>query len=375
MSRQAGKMSFVKRPDLILMLIAIALVVAGCTVSMDQPIEITATSPPNTPAISATPIFPTTQLPVAWTQLHLTGKLIYLTSSADNSTNNIQMLDLATGDVATLFTSAGWAYYATVSPDEKTLALSYSPAASSNSSPNRSLYVMPLDKVAKPQPLFVPPSPDDHYTQVEWSPDGKYIYFVHYNHNDSGGQFYEVYEIFRMSYPNGAPQKILDHAYWPRLSTDGNKLVYVTLDPSSGLNELYTANADGSNPQKVAFTGPWIPDVIDAPVFLPDGKTILFSAPGPVASYQPNWFEKMTGVQVAEAHSIPSDWWSVSTNGGTPTRLTSIETINLFAAISPDQKHIASLSGDGIFVMDMDGSNLTKVISDPGVHGTVSWVP
>jgi Tol biopolymer transport system component len=55
--------------------------------------------------------------------------------------------------------------------------------------------------------------------------------------------------------------------------------------------------------------------------------------------------------------------------------LTQLQTINLFAAISPDQKHIASLSGDGIFVMDLDGSNLTQLVADLGVHGTVSWIP
>jgi hypothetical protein len=58
-----------------------------------------------------------------------------------------------------------------------------------------------------------------------------------------------------------------------------------------------------------------------------------------------------------------------------PTRLTNIQTINLFASISPDRQHIASLSGDGIFVMDLDGSNLTQVLSDSGVHGTLSWIP
>jgi len=26
-------------------------------------------------------------------------------------------------------------------------------------------------------------------------------------------------------------------------------------------------------------------------------------------------------------------------------------------------------------VMDPDGSNLTQLVSDPGVHGTVSWIP
>jgi hypothetical protein len=81
------------------------------------------------------------------------------------------------------------------------------------------------------------------------------------------------------------------------------------------------------------------------------------------------------GIQVAKAHSIPSDWWSVPIRGGAPTQLTKLQTINLFASLSPDQKHIASVSGDGLFVMGLDGSNLTRLLSDSGVHGTVSWIP
>jgi Tol biopolymer transport system component len=371
-------MLFRTKPGLLVWWIAFFFIVSGCTVEINQPVEVIPPTPaPNTPAVSAASIFPTTQLPVKWAGLNLTGKLVYTSSSNDQPpVTKIEVLDLKTGDLASISSaSTGWIYYAAVSPDGRTLALSYAPAAQPNSSPNRSLYGIPLDKVAAPQPLFVPPTPDDHYTQVEWSPDGRYIYFVHYNHNDSGGQFYEVYQIYRMAYPNGTPEKIIDRAYWPRLSSDGTRLVYVTLDPASGLNELFTASADGSNPEKIAFSGSWIPDIIDAPIFSPDGKSILFSAPGPGTSYQPNLADKLMGIRVAEAHNIPSDWWSVPVSGGAPARLTSIQTINLFAAISPDQEHVASLSGDGIFVMGLDGSNLTQLVSDPGVHGTVSWIP
>ena len=80
------------------------------------------------------------------------------------------------------------------------------------------------------------------------------------------------------------------------------------------------------------------------------------------------------GIQVAKAHNVPSDWWSVPVTGGVPAQLTNIQTINLFASISPDEKHIVSVSGDGLFVMDLEGSNLTQLVTDSGVHGTVSWI-
>ena len=82
----------------------------------------------------------------------------------------------------------------------------------------------------------------------------------------------------------------------------------------------------------------------------------------------------LMGIQVVKAHEIPSDWWSVPVAGGAPTRLTQLQTIRLFVSISPDKKHIASLSGEGIFVMDQQGSNLTQLLLDPGVSGTVNWI-
>ena len=332
-----------------------------------------------TPGAASTSSFATTQLPITWTALNLSGKLIYLSSSMENNAviASIQFLDLTTGNLATIFHAppSAWIYYAAVSQDHNEVAISYQPASQSATLSNRSLYIVPLDGAASPQPLLHPPTLDDHYTQVEWSPDGKYLYYVHYNHKDAGGQPFEVYEIFRMGYPNGSSEKILDRAFWPRLSQDSTKLVYVSLDPASGRNELFTANADGTHSQKINFSGPWIPEIIDAPIFSPDNQSILFSAPGPRQSYQPNWLDKAMGIQIANAHIIPSDWWSVPVTGGTPRRLTNIQTINLFASLLPDHQHIVSVGADGLFVMRLNGSNLTRLISDSGVHGTVSWLP
>jgi Tol biopolymer transport system component len=316
---------------------------------------------------------------VVWAHLNLTGKLIYLSSTmeGDQLSGNVQMLNLVTGELATILSApSAWTYYATISPDAKTLVMSYAPPPQSNSSFGRSLYVIPLDTEAEPKLLFTPPTTDDHYTQVEWSPDGEYLYYVHYNGQiRMPGQLDPVYDILRMQYPDGQSEKVADHAFWPRVSSDSSKLVYIFVDPDTARNELVVANADGSNPQHLDLSGPQTLEIIDAPIFSPDGKSILFSAPEPGQAYQPNFFEKLMGIQIAKAHDVPSDWWSVPVTGGAPTRLTNLQAINLFASISPDQKQIASLSGEGIFLMDLDGSNLTQLISDSGAHGTVSWIP
>ena len=236
---------------------------------------------------------------------------------------------------------------------------------------------MPLDGSTQPQLLVLPPTIYDQYIQAEWSPDGKYIYYVHNNYqNQPVTQHYPTYEIWRMAYPNGQPEKIADEAFWPRLSSEGSHLAYVSMDPANGTNQLFLANPDGSNAQEVARSGPWTPNIIDAPIFSPDGQLILYSAVSPTQSYKPNWVEKLLGIQVAEAHTVPSDWWSVPLTGGAVTQLTHIRAPGLFASISPDKKYIVSYSTNGLFVMSPDGTGLTMLIPDMGgVYGTVDWIP
>jgi Tol biopolymer transport system component len=252
--------------------------------------------------------------------------------------------------------------------------MSYTPPSQPGSESGASLYILPLEEAATPQILFTPPRPSDRYIQVEWSPDGEYLYFVHYDHaNQPADQPYPDYQISRMAYPGGQPEKILEHGFWPRISADSSKLVYVALDPVTGANQLLVANADGSNSQEVLFSG--FPQIIDAPIFSPDGASILFSAPSPMQAYQRNGLDRLMGVQIVKAHNVPSDWWSVPISGGTATRLTQIQSIKLFGSISPDEKYLASASGEGILVMGLDGSNVRQLLFDPGMSSVVRWIP
>jgi Tol biopolymer transport system component len=363
----------------------IVLTFCGCSIQINNPTALSTPSPmpPSTvePANSTTLSPETTKVPMTWAGLDLTGRLVYISldTSGDKASPVIQLLALETGELSTIFHSpeSAWIYYLSVSPDGRQVIMSYIPPSPSGSSPNRALYTMPLNVDASPQLLFTPPSADDHYTQIEWSPDGKYIYYTHYNSNEqTSNPLYPAYDIFRMAYPDGVSEKILENAFWMRASPDSTKLVYVSIEPDTGNNELLVANADGSNPQKVTFSGAWIPEIIDAPLFSPDGESILFSAPEPTQAYEPNWLDGLMGVRVAKAHSVPSDWWVVPTSGGTPTQLTHLQAINLFGSLSPEGKHIASFSGGGIFVMDLDGSALTAItIDSSNASGNVNWIP
>jgi Tol biopolymer transport system component len=307
--------------------------------------------------------------------------LVYINAEQGGSGNpilSIRALDLVSGVITTIFQGPelSWIYYVSVSPDEKQLVMSYSVPSQNQGPVSQLLYVLPLDGSTQPQLLISPPTAYDQYVQAEWSPDGKYIYYVHYSYqNQPIDQHYPLYEILRMAYPNGQSVKLVDRAFWPRLSPDSAHLSYVSMDPSNGTNQLFLANADGSNVQEVMRTGPWTPDIIDAPIFSPDGQSILFSAVSPTQSYEPKWYEKLLGIRIAEAHTIPSDWWSVPLAGGAVMQLTHLQAAGLFASISPDKKYIISYSANGLFVMNPDGTGLTMLIPDMGgIIGTVDWI-
>jgi Tol biopolymer transport system component len=325
------------------------------------------------------------KIPVTWSSLNLSGNLVYSLGALDKNNNlivQVQALDLLTGDIRILYSAVqdAWIYYGAVSPDGKELVMSYSPPLQSDPHVVQALYGMPLDHSQPPQLLFMPPIREDQYAQAEWSPDGKYIYYTYVNHlNPSDPQrLYPLYKIFRMKVPMtgaGEPDLIAQEAYWPRLSPDGSRLVYVALDPISGEQQLKIADPDGRKVQDVVLSGSYIPHDKTTPFFSPDGKSIIFSGNVAGETYQPNWFAKIIGVRSAKAEGKPSDWFSVPVSGGEITQLTHIRAPYLYGSLSPDKKHIVSYGGDDLFIMNPDGSNLTILIS--GLHsfyGTVSWI-
>ena len=122
----------------------------GCSIDVGQPAIPSPTFSPTTkPENIATSSLPTTQIPVTWTSLNLIGSLVYIsTDTLDNSASpGIQILDLATGEVSTIFRApkGAWIYYLTVSPDAKQLVMSYIPPSQGTSLSSRTLYIMPLD--------------------------------------------------------------------------------------------------------------------------------------------------------------------------------------------------------------------------------------
>jgi Tol biopolymer transport system component len=358
---------------------AILLVVAGSGCSIDLG-SISTEAPDGVPLAS----LPATQIPVTWSNLNLSGRLVYAIGGTDEDNNyrvHIQILDLATGEVITVYTTPieAWIYHISVSPDSQQIVLSYSPPPGSDPNIVQALYIMPLDGSRSPELLFMPRIREDQYIQAEWSPDGKYIYYAHvdYRYPEDQHRRSPLYTIFRRAYPDGREELVAEAAYWPRLASDSTRLVYIAIDPFSITHRLMIADPDGSNAQEVSISGSYVPDIKDAPIISPARESILFSGAVPLQARVPNWLDRWSGIRTVSANGgVPSDWWSVPIGGGAINRVTQLQNSGLYPSISPDGNHIASFSSGGIFVMSPDGSDVTLIVPNlDGFSGTVNWIP
>jgi Tol biopolymer transport system component len=342
-----------------------ALSLAACSIKVASNSEDATPLPMNTPV----PIVPTKP---AWTRLNLRGHLVYI-----QALRTIVKLDLASGQSTQLWQAPNnaWITAASVSPNGKQIVLAYSPPVTNTAQVGYSdLYIMPADGSSAPKVFMQHQGDQESFSNPVWAADSQSIYYSHEVVDTTSHQKYVVYKyvLERATYPVAQPQKLLDASFWPRLSADGSKLVYVSYNPVAFANDLYTANADGSSPKLVLPAGDFF--AVDAPLFSPDGQTLLFSAVGQPQVAQLSWFDQLMGVQVAEAHNVPSEWWSVPAAGGKPKQLTNIADTSMYGAFSADGKHFAFVSANGLFVMNPDGSNLMQ-LAPGGPTGTVDWIP
>src|SRR5215208_2559756 len=209
------------KPHFMFWFLILTLVLSSCSIEVEQPGVTTPAptfesaptlSPPNE-SVSQTNVVTTTQVPVTWADLDLEGRLVYINGiSVDNVFQlQIQVLDLVTGEITTIFDAPkySWIYYISVSPDHTQLLMSYNPPPGDNPV-DQDIYVMPLDGSQPPQRFFTPPTAEDDYIEVEWSPDSQYIYVTQVNYHipPAENQIYPLYTIYRKALPNGELEKI-----------------------------------------------------------------------------------------------------------------------------------------------------------------------
>jgi dipeptidyl aminopeptidase/acylaminoacyl peptidase len=317
---------------------------------------------------------PATETPPAWVGRGYTGRLILVLFGPKG--NQLVELDLASGTIKTLFQAPenSWLAAAVVSPDDQQILLSYGPPPPGGK-PNfgySDLYLMPISGSSPPQPFLTRKDPQESFFDPAWAPDGKSIYYTHLYRIDPKSSVPAFQNDIEQATMNGEMKPLIPHSLWPALSQDGTKLAYLNADPAYFGNDLYLAKPDGSN--RVPVLQPGINPPVDDHFFTKDGNLLIFS----MVNFQPAptrfWWEKLLGVEVASAHSVPSDWYMVSIGGGEPQRLTNLNDVGMSADLSPDGQRVAFISATGLYIMNLDGSDI-YMLSNHVYIGTVDWIP
>lgn len=299
------------------------------------------------------------------------GALIFI--ELDEGDQFISRYDIEANQITRIFAAPenGWISQIDVLNDNSRLVMAYAapPPAGEIQFGYTELYQMPLDETAVPTLLLGRQNADDSLFNPVWSPDGQYIYFTEVAPDPTDATKFTV-ALKRHKVNAAEVETIFRDGIWPRLSAEGKKLVVVSVDPFSLGNSLWLLDADGSNPQQLIE-----PDqfrVIDVPMFSPDGRWVYFTA-AEKQSTAVRWWEALSGIRPAAAHDIPSDWYRISMEGGQPERLTMVNEVGIYGDFSPDGQSIAFATYNGLYIMQINGSNLEKIV-EIGSTSTLSWI-
>lgn len=364
-----------KSGALLLLILAVALVACGSEEVRPSPAAM-ATAPqaelptePSATMPATEPISPQDERS-SGAEDELSGRLY--TVGYINQQQHLLILDLATGEETSLFAVArdAWLSEVVASPDGQQLLLAYAPSPEQNQAQFgfTALYMMPADASSEPQLLIAQEDPSESFFNISWPLDDT-IYYAHMAPSvDEMGVVSYGSQIERAHLPEVEVEALVQDAAWPRLSRDGMRLAYVT-----ETDELMLSAADGSSPE--LLLGPESFAAADAPLFLPDGSQLYFSAVDlpPDVSLLP--LDRLLGVQVAQAHSVPSDWWRMAVDGERQSeRLTAIDKIGLYGDFDDGGRHLYFAAADGVYVMGPDGHNLTQLSTTPMLP-TIDWAP
>ena len=298
------------------------------------------------------------------------GRLYYI--GFVNQQQHLLMIDLASGEETNLFTAAkdAWLSEVAASPDGERLLLAYAPQPEQNQAQIgfTSLYVMLADGSGEPELLLPKEDPSESFFNISWPLD-EYVYYAHFapSVDDLGAVTYGS-RVERVHLPAAEVEVLAEDAAWPRLSSDGSRLAYVT-----GGGDLVISAANGASPE--VRVGSELYTAVDAPLFSVDGDQLYFSAVElePKASLSP--LDKLLGVKIAQAHSVPSDWWRVPVEGGQePEQLTTIDKVGLYGDFDASGRHLYFVAADGVYVMGSAGEALTQLLTIPTVP-TIDWAP
>jgi WD40-like Beta Propeller Repeat len=133
---------------------------------------------------------------------------------------------------------------------------------------------------------------DGDYAEPRVSPDAKKLFYAH--DNESTG----VQDAFVANVDGSSPINLSStitsssvYCFNGSFSADSSQVVFVCWDDNAGFGNLYTANADGTGLAAVLSQSSFCNDWCDTPAFSQDGTKIVFASWSvPTAGTQPHRF-------------------------------------------------------------------------------------
>lgn len=282
----------------------------------------------------------------------LHSPLFSLAQIKPDTTSYIQLLDITTGKIDTVFSLKKHFEAPNWHPDGYLILNSYG-----------RLYTLELStkKLAELNTGFATECNNDHGI----SPDNKWIVISHNDRGDTSRKSYKS-AIYILPVGGGQPRRVTPEvpSFWHGWSPDGKTLAYCA--ERNGNFDIYTIGIEGGKEKRLTETE----GLDDGPDYSPDGKYIYFN------SYRSGHMQI----------------WRMLADGSHPEQMTFDENSNWFAHPSPDNKWIAYIAytsdekqshlfGKNVKLRLMDTK--TKIVKDItpvfyGGQGTInvpSWSP
>ncbi|MEM7802342.1 MAG: hypothetical protein AAF633_24330 [Chloroflexota bacterium] len=304
-----------------------------------------------------------------------TGKIITLVRG-EAPDNRIVSLDVETQAQTVIFQAPELSVVQELatSPDGNTVYFSYTPPPSIETGffDRAAIYRMGIND-SEPVLLLGGALPDEFYTNPTLSPDGRYLFYHRLGQDYSATDTRFIFGIERLDLQTMQTSPLLPNGIWPRLSSDGEKMVFITLDLNTQQRGLAFADIDGSNMRTLLPIGSYFD--IDSPMFSVDGSAVYFSIVEEGA--QTSWFDRLLGVKVAHAHiehNIPSTWWRLELEGGNLEQISSQAKIVAHAYRHPTKDQIMYTTLEGVFMLDVVSREIVPV-SEGDRFGTLQWIP
>ncbi|MFN0072050.1 MAG: TolB family protein [Chloroflexota bacterium] len=266
---------------------------------------------------------------------------------------------LLTPDRAASVTSAIW------SPSGAEITYGYFYRKPGDTATSAEIFVISAGG-GEPQVLVERDGPGAQTDFPSWTPDGKTLYFS--TLKQEGPRY--VSRVEKLDRASGE-RTALTEGYAPWVSRDG-ALVSFLRDTRVG-QELWLMSTDGGEPRPLIRGGRFT--ALSSPRFTPDSKSIMLAAALPLgtAETSPALLHGLFSVPTAFAHGDPFDLWTVSTEGGEPTKFAISGEDEPALAWSPDGQDIVMYAPGGIYHYDLRAETARK-ISDRGGYGGIDWV-